>query len=598
MSPLGIFIGRLEAFLPSLNLFNSVLFVCFCALAVHKVYNKYEFEPRNFVASFLLLGAIPFLPFTFVSKHFSSQVFSLLVTYGLFYSILCLSIVFYRVSSLHPLAKYPGPVMLKASKFGAVLYAFGGKQHILFKRLHDQYGPFVRVGPNEVSIVDVDAVQSVFAIDGTRKGPQYVAHYKPNTPPNIVTIRNVNDHRERRKLWNHGFTTSALKDYQPILSSRVLQLTEHLGKSAAKDQTKSQVVDLAEWMSSFTYDFMGDLVFGGGFEFMRDGDDKGFKRILEQTMRATGYLEHIPWIIGLIDYLDLIPEDSKRFFEFGSNCINKRKEKGSIRKDLFYFITNEDKLEDVEVPPDQVTNDIYAAIVAGADTTATVLGGIFYYLLTHREAYERLKAEVDSAFPLGEGDPLDSVKLAAIPYLNAVINETLRLQPAVPTALQRSPLKGSGGKLVAGRFIPENTAIYIPPYALHRDLRYFSSSPDSFIPERWLDVSPNSPNSPNFPINSSTTSEKSERYRTNTTAFIPFSSGPASCAGKNLALMEMRMVVATVMQKFDVRLGGKLHSEGGGGGGRDYDPCQWEEDLQDHFVMKVGRLPVILTARE
>ena len=71
------------------------------------------------------------------------------------------------------------------------------------------------------------------------------------------------------------------------------------------------------------------------------------------------------------------------------------------------------------------------AIVAGADTTATILGGIFYYLLTHPEAYKQLQAEVDSAFPLGEGDPLDSAKLAGMPYLNAVMYVESRLHSSL-----------------------------------------------------------------------------------------------------------------------------------------------------------------------
>ena len=61
------------------------------------------------------------------------------------------------------------------------------------------------------------------------------------------------------------------------------------------------------------------------------------------------------------------------------------------------------------------------AVVAGSDTTATTLGSIFYYILTHRDTYERLQAEVDTMFPPGEGDPLEPGKLAEMPYLNAVM---------------------------------------------------------------------------------------------------------------------------------------------------------------------------------
>ena len=60
--------------------------------------------------------------------------------------------------------------------------------------------------------------------------------------------------------------------------------------------------------------------------------------LIQEKYRAMAFLEHIPWVIGPMDYLDLTPENSKRFYAFGNGCINKRREKGSVQRDLFYFI--------------------------------------------------------------------------------------------------------------------------------------------------------------------------------------------------------------------------------------------------------------------
>jgi len=228
----------------------------------------------------------------------------------------------------------------------------------------------------------------------------------------------------------------------------------------------------------------------------------------------------------------------------------------------------------------QLIADGVLAIVAGSDTTSTVFSCAFYFLLTHPAAYERLQAEIDAAFPLDEGDPFDTTKLAEMPFLNAVINETMRLLPPVPSNLQRAPAPGSGGKSIGKLFIPEGVSIQVPPYALQRDPRYFSS-PDEFKPERWLRS--NVPASENTPAKGTSPSEPTPIF--NTAAFIPFSYGPAICAGKNLALMEMRLVIATLMQRYSMRL-----QEG-------YDPRDWEAQLEDFFVAKVGKLPVVLTLR-
>lgn len=80
-------------------------------------------------------------------------------------------------------------------------------------------------------------------------------------------------------------------------------------------------------------------------------------------------------------------------------------------------------------------------------------------------------------------------------------------------------------------------------------------------------------------------SKESGEFRTEAAAFIPFSSGPANCAGKNLALLEMRLLIALLLHRFDMQFDPT------------YDSALWEKDLEDWFIMKAGPLPVMLTSR-
>ncbi|KAL5529717.1 hypothetical protein ACEPAG_5702 [Sanghuangporus baumii] len=558
--------------LPDLSLSDSLLFIIFYALVVHRIYNKYEIQPSNLPATILLLGGVPALPCYFLLGKLQSKILAVLFAYSLFYAALATSIILYRVLPLHPLAEYPGPISLKISKFVGMYYASGGKQYALFKDLHDKYGPIVRVGPNHLSVTEVEAVHQILGPDGMRKGPLWDAVVKPGTPPNIVALRDIGQHNERRKLWNHAFTTVSLKELQVTVQIRVLELVEELRKHIPPKSSgeKDTSLDLAQWLTNFTYDFMGDMVFGEGFGLMSCGDGRGMRALLENYAELAGHLEHIPWITGLLYKLAAVSAEQQNFEELAIQRYEKRKEEGSKRRDLFHYFTNEEGLEKMEVSRDQCLNEVFASIFAGGDTTSTVLGGIFFHLLANPAVLGRLRKEVDSEFPYGEGEPFDAVKLAGMPYLNAVINETLRLQPAVATSIQRTPIEGSCGKVIAGRWMSEGTILYVPPYVIHRDPRYFSPSPDLFIPERWLD----------------TMDDEGRRFTTDTSAFIPFSAGPANCVGKSLALLEMRMVVATIVQRFEMKFA------------TGYDPRKWEEDLQDFFVMKVGELPVILNARE
>lgn len=105
----------------------------------------------------------------------------------------------------------------------------------------------------------------------------------------------------------------------------------------------------------------------------------------------------------------------------------------------------------------------------------------------------------------------------------------------------------------------------VPLYALFRSSSYFSPAPDVFWPDRWLQ------------LDKSTITDRA--------AFIPFSYSPANCAGRALALAEMRVVVALLIQRFDMSL-----VDG-------WDKREWEEHLEDFLVLCNGGLPVSLRIR-
>jgi cytochrome P450 len=135
-----------------------------------------------------------------------------------------------------------------------------------------------------------------------------------------------------------------------------------------------------------------------------------------------------------------------------------------------------------------------------------------------------------------------------LPLLEAFIQESMRLTPSVFFGSQR--VIPPQGLEISGHFIPGNTIVHIPLYPLFRDPRNFVQ-PDTFIPERWT-------SKPDLVLNRN--------------VFIPFSTGSYSCAGKALAMMELRSVVARVVGEFDVVL-----DEG-------TDISAYWEGIMDHFT--------------
>ncbi|KAH8113754.1 high nitrogen upregulated cytochrome P450 monooxygenase 2, partial [Phellopilus nigrolimitatus] len=487
-----------------------------------------------FANSFLLVFA-PALPALFFVEHFQSVFLACLSSFALFYSALVISIIVYRLSPWHPLAQYPGPLLAKVSKFWAAWVMAKGTNHIYHKQLHDRYGPYVRAGPNELSIIDASVFPDILGANGMAKGPIWSVRSRPGTTPSLIAIRTAHEHVRRRKPWNRAFNTAGVKGYEPLVVRRALQLVGELEK-------RKTGVDLAAWFIFFATDFMGDMAFGGGFELMRNGgDNEGVFTMLQTAMESLAILHHLPWLAQLLFKIPRLTKNVDSFREFCFEKARMRRKNGSLLRDLFFYLIDEDGVEKTPPTEAEIISNGALAIVAGSDTTSSTLGGIFYYLLTHPDDYKRLQKEVDAVFPPGEGDPFDATKLIGMPFLNAVINESLRLQPAVATSIQRAPEAGSGGKWVGDRC---------------------GSTPCSIahllMCARWLRQ--NAAKRAGKQATEITTNLESDDLEviTNTAAFIPFSYGPENCAGRNLALTELRMVVALLIQRFEIQVRQRL----------------------------------------
>lgn len=150
----------------------------------------------------------------------------------------------------------------------------------------------------------------------------------------------------------------------------------------------------------------------------------------------------------------------------------------------------------------------------------------------------KLTTELRTAFPAGFSSPAVTLDaLAALPYLNAVLHEGLRMYPPVATAMPRL-VAAPAGATIAGRHVPAGTVVGIPHHAAFRARENFSRG-DEFVPERWL---------PEF------TAEGAEFQHDRRDLVMPFSFGPRNCIGQGLAWHELRLLLAAVVLGFEVEL--------------------------------------------
>ncbi|PCH42796.1 cytochrome P450 [Wolfiporia cocos MD-104 SS10] len=388
-----------------------------------------------------------------------------------------------------------------------------------------------------------------------------------NAKGHLIGARNKELHAESRRTWNRAFTTAAVKDYEPIMVRRAAQLVEELRMRCAEQQRNEVQVDLSRWLSYFTFDFMGDMVFGGGFELMHEGDRDGMYQTMVSGLYLPALSQQIPWCARALPYLPFVGKHMKALGQFAFKQVTRRLQEGSVQNDLFYHLLDEKPEDGKPTPFPVIMTNAVTAMLAGSDTTAVALCNAAYYLLSNPACLAHLREEVDATFPPDKGEPVDAAKLASMEYLNACINEALRLLPSIPTSLQRAPTPGSSSHQISPQLvIGEGTAVFVPPYVIQRDPRYFSPDPDRFWPERWL-------------------ADRDPSVVLNTNAYIPFSTGPANCVGRPVALLALRIVLAYLVQRFEMRL-----ADG-------YDPKRWGDELRDFFAFQKGALPVVLTPR-
>jgi len=167
-------------------------------------------------------------------------------------------------------------------------------------------------------------------------------------------------------------------------------------------------------------------------------------------------------------------------------------------------------------------------VIAGSDTTTAMLTAAFFHIAKHPKVLQKLRLELEQLMP----DQITGRRLAELPYLNAVIKETLRFSPP---ALLLSPRYAKEDVEIGGCIIPKNTSVIVPNWSIFHDARYFTH-PDLFIPERWLD--------PTFLL----------EQTLGKFAHLPFSTGIHSCIGQMLAQLEMRLTLTHWVLAFDAVL--------------------------------------------
>ena len=162
----------------------------------------------------------------------------------------CIAWIVYT-SLVHPLSSFPGPVWARVSRFWYIHQVWKGHLDETWKRLHEQYGAFVRVAPDEISITDPTTITKVLDAKGTfPKAEIYSVFEGPNGRfANLVTIRDERQHSQRRRAVGSLYSTSSVSQTEGAIDA----MTNKLMKQVAFFSLTKTPFDLAEWLQRWVY---------------------------------------------------------------------------------------------------------------------------------------------------------------------------------------------------------------------------------------------------------------------------------------------------------------------------------------------------------
>jgi cytochrome P450 len=363
--------------------------------------------------------------------------------------------------------------------------------------------------------------------------PQYIRDVLVTHHKNFTKSRGL---ERAKKLLGEGLLTS--EGAAHLRQRRLLQPAFHRDRIAAyasvmvehadrmrRRWTAGAEMDVSREMMRLTLSIVGKTLFDSDVESKADEVGAAVTRVL-----ATFWLTLLPFA----DFVEKLPLPMIRRSRAGRAKLDRliyaliaeRRAGGQDHGDLLSMLLMAQDEEDGSGLSDrQVRDEAMTLLLAGHETTANALAWTWYLVSQSPELEARLHQEIDRVL---QGRLPGAADLGALPFVEQVVTESMRLYPPAWVIGRRAMADYPIGEFVA----PARSIVFMSPYVMHRDPRYYADA-DRFLPERW------------------TADFKAALPRF---AYFPFGGGSRQCIGEPFAWMELVLLVATIAQRWRLRL--------------------------------------------
>ncbi|KAF2825283.1 cytochrome P450 [Ophiobolus disseminans] len=354
-----------------------------------------------------------------------------------------------------------------------------------------------------------------------------------------ILLAEGDEHKRQRKLLMPAFSFRHVKDLYPIFWNKSKEMTSRISETIKSSPEASSVIEIRGWASRATLDIIGLAGCGQDFDALADPENElnqTYKSIFSSGRGA----QLVQLFLNMLPFWLVVALPLKRNDEIGKaihtikstarNLIADKRaklEKGEAGQiDILSVAMQSGGFTD-----EDLVNQLMTFLAAGHETTASAMSWAVYLLCKNPSAQTKLRAELRKELDLNGA--ITSTEIDCLPYLNAVLNEALRLFPPVPLTIREA----AHDTTIQGNFIPASTTIIICPWAINTSTHLWGPDARDFKPERWLGAG------------RANTGGAESNF-----AITTFLHGPRSCIGKDFAKAEFACLVAALFGKFEVAL--------------------------------------------
>ncbi|CEJ60091.1 hypothetical protein PMG11_08677 [Penicillium brasilianum] len=439
-----------------------------------------------------------------------------------------------------PLKAIPGPFWTRFTS----LWYFSRVRHGQFEheniKLHQQYGPIVRIAPNQYSISDISAIKTVYGTGSQFAKAAWYDGWKHPQQWTLFSDRDIKRHGDTRKRFANLYSMSSLVHYEALVDHCADLFTDRLNEFAENKNT----FNLGYWFQCYAFDVIGNITFGERFGFLDRGEDvdgaiEAVHKVMIYSTLVGIYPEWHPRLFGLLSKFKSSGAGGRNYIrQFVEEKIRKREAK-KPDPEAPETLQTQDFLEKMMVAHEQNPEKVtkyhlfimgQSNVTAGSDTTAISLSSIMWYLLQNPDALRKLVAEIDDFTARGNGN-ITFKESQDMPYFQAVMKEALRMHSA--TGLPMWRVVPAGGAQIGDQFFPGGTIVGANTWVAHYDERVFPNA-KKFRPERWLEAE-----------------GEPDKLKEMNQMYMPFGLGSRTCIGKHISILEMSKLIPRLLREFE-----------------------------------------------